>query len=510
MYCLVAALALAPCLQGHAQSVDLIDIIGTSGEKVVGIPLSTRIDAYEFEPLRHGVNQSGNAFTFNPSLGTLKEASVVIDTRYDRTISPYGTFTHSNDHDTSGVSGLGNGKATIPVFVDTLFTSQPFNLINHEVNFRVDTSAYGLPSIAPATAPYWDRYGLGCETSLCLPTGSWTFAMTVSTRLSYQPKTVKEYILDHLEGTVDPRNAYNNVIELRTWDAATSSKNNNLRDAEYWFRGYLAGSPMETYEWMEQLSRLSSIAPFFYKATVALGTPFREGYLATACALLGSSCPDPNVDHLPGTGFGGTLAYRDGYKAAEQGTPIREAAANFGNNANGVLEYLNDALNPALPFWTTRVSEGGRELSAGLTTVDVVDPERTIYLDPPPARMMYWASDAIPFATLEVPVTPGQAAMAFKLSFLSFVIDIRSEQTIRFADYTDQPVDVFGLSSDDPAFAGIEHLVIGVRFQQAGLTSVLSVSAVPEPGRAPLLAFGVMLAVAAAHWIRPRYNGQSA
>jgi hypothetical protein len=90
------------------------------------------------------------------------------------------------------------------------------------------------------------------------------------------------------------------------------------------------------------------------------------------------------------------------------------------------------------------------------------------------------------------------------------VVDIRSEQTIRFADYTDQPVDVFGLSSDDPAFAGIEHLVIGVRFQHAGLTSVLSVSAVPEPSRGVLLALGAMLAVAAAGRAQRRCAGQSA
>lgn len=507
---MATAFALALCAQGQAQSADLIDIIGTSVQRDVSVPLATRSDAYEFAPLRQGQNQSGNAFTFNPELGTLKEAGVVIETRYDRTIIPFGAFTHSSDHDTWGISGLGTGKATIPVFVDTRFNVGPFNVINHEVGFRVDTSAYGLPWIQPVPAPYWDRYSLGCAVPPCLPTGNWTLAMTVSTQLTYQPKTVKEYILDRLVNNVDPRNAYLNTIDLRTWDAATSSKNTHLRDAEYWFRGYLAGSPKETYDWMEGLSRLSSIAPFFYKATVAIGTPFLEGYRAAACTLLGSSCPDPNVDYLPGTGFGGTLAYRDGYKAAEQGIPIREAAANFGNNANGVLEYLNSALNPALPFWTTRGSDGVLDVSAGLTAVDVVDADRTIYLDPPPARMMYWASDTIPFTTLEVPVTPGQPAMAFKLSFLSFVVDIRSEQTIRFADYTDQAIDVFGLSSDDPAFAGIEHLVIGVRFQHAGLTSVLSVSAVPEPSRGVLLALGAMLAIAAARRAQRRCAGQSA
>ncbi len=216
---------------------------------------------------------------------------------------------------------------------------------------------------------------------------------------------------------------------------------------------------------------------------------------ASACALLGNSCPDPAVDYLPGTSFGGTLAYRDGFKAAENGTPIRDAAANFGNNANGFLEYLNSATAPALPFWKTSGCDGVLQATAGLTILDVVDADRMIYIDPPPARTMYWASDAISFAALEVPVLPTQPGMVFKLSFLSYVVDIRSEQLIRFADSTDQAVDVFALSSDDEAFAGMEHLVIGERLKHAGLTSVLSISAAPEPHRATLLAIAALIAV---------------
>ena len=167
------------------------------------------------------------------------------------------------------------------------------------------------------------------------------------------------------------QSAISSVITAREQSALTSSKNLALRDAEYFFRGYLGGLQLHNHHSGNDLAngvanRLSPISTAVYNAkkalTSALGVKLKP-------------------DELPGTPPGGYDANVFGWARGLIGEPLSNVVTDFAAKQPGTQTPATDEAAPLAPLTQARGDGNGVAVFALRPALGGV----VSYFDPTPA-----------------------------------------------------------------------------------------------------------------------------
>lgn len=154
------------------------------------------------------------------------------------------------------------------------------------------------------------------------------FKVTVAAEyvFSYKPFTVHEYIVAALieaqadggEASDIAESAYSEIIGLREFGAGTSSENLNLRDAEYYLRGYRGAAAIREFKGINYGNLVNEIGDRGGLVT----TGIYNGIKAIKNGLLGLNIS--GEDELPASPVGGAEANLEGYFRGIRGDSVDE------------------------------------------------------------------------------------------------------------------------------------------------------------------------------------------
>lgn len=340
-----------------------------------------------------GANETGNPFVFNPGLGTLKGTAITtsptLDAAPNITNNSSGTgpvyVLGLNQNFDLSAFGNQNITTTYPAFIASCPSGcATGNFLTPSYTLQTDqqtVSETGLKNggaitvtISPAMVP-----GTGSIA------GQWNANGTINTAMDYTPFSTAQYASNLLAGTTGtPADraiaAANGATFLRTWDAATSQFNLNLRDTEYFFLGYDGGQTL--------LLQPSQSVPTYYNIILATGN----------VGLLGWKLVDPiaSIGNLPGT-TGGYLANIDGVLAGFTNQNLDVAAANIGHTT--LSPGAGTPASPILPVATIPgVANNGASF---LNSIFAFNASGQTFLDPELSHYMQYAfTDGVKDITL--------------------------------------------------------------------------------------------------------------
>jgi hypothetical protein len=447
-----------------------------------------------------GNNQTGDAFRFNPKLGTLLDGSISMQERF--TAQNTFIFAGGAAESSTGTSVGYDLSAFSPRRGGPVVTSE-FNRIGWVCYVESCTPTVAPPSTSTSTRSITlvaDKNGGAIPYTIDVTTtpapgaalqGSWQLDTTVDVRLRYEPFTAPQYIRDALSiaGGGSPQAVANSAASvlsrLRTWDAATSSENLALRDAEYWLLGYAGGQTLR--------GNLGDDA--IYNLLLAGGP----------VSIVGWKALPKKPGDLPGTPIGGFEANFDGLVAGVANTPLDQAVGRYGNN-RVLTNQPTTPVNPLMPLLVT--PSDGDLIASNNALFDFVvqNPGETVWVDPIAALQFIYAF-AGNFATgVQLPTNSDD----FTLQFLGMSVRLRAGEFFSFLPFALGGVDQFTLTWNGVGNPDWDRRpVVGIQFALAGetlldITTIRSSSTqpVPEPATLMLLCGGV--AATAARTLRRR------
>jgi hypothetical protein len=451
-----------------------------------------------------GSNQVGDgAFSFNPALGTLLSTLVTI-TNSSFTYTPTYVITSVTPKGgailTFGATGIYNTSATFglpdivaPIVPETIVTC-PYSTCGPANSGPALGVGRGGGGGGSTTGSSGLLNGGSIDFKIQTPvtpaagtwTGDWTFTGNAEVRLTYQPKSPQEYLqyaIAHTAAEQSPADFANLAAGLlgglRSWDAATSSQNLNLRDAEYWLLGYVGGE-----------------ANRFELGTTPVDKVYNIVLAGGPLSILGWKSLPSSSGKLPGTGVGGFGPNFDGLIAGYNNTDIAAAIANYGNNVLLSPGSGIDVNHPVLPFKDIPGSSPNGIFDNFLFDFQAPGAGTPVYIDPPGAELFTYAIAGNEITGLTLPQDSGP----FILSFSGGTFDLNSGDSFNFLTFAPGGVDNFTLAwNGTSAPSSNQRPVVDLQFLNAGQTllditsSQAPSSGTPEPASAALFVAGLVI-----------------
>ena len=463
------ATTIAVCLAPTANAVPLV-VRGWAQVTMTG-GITTSEQSMIVSPVMHAANQSdrNGSTLLNPRLGRLRERNVAVQSIASRSFFGAGPFVHYNNHESGATTGVLASGSHFPIAVSSVVTQRPYrddrgvnwSEVTFHLTFRLNLSSFGLPSVEPASDIYSDVFAFPCESVPCPIQGSWSLILTINSEMEYEPKSVDEYIAEALAANGnDAYRAFKEIIELREWDATTSSENLALRNAEYWLRGYWAATAVGEYPeesiW-DRLSRGNEHAAMWYN--------------------LIKEFQSPDASKLPPTPPGGTLYFLDGYWAGRAGRSAQEGLRNL--LSNGAAFPRGTGMAPTAPLRPQSIGNAVDEIGSfpvTSTNLEVEDASRLYYVDPEGGKTALWSALDNRIVGLQIPILSEQPSMSFTLRYGTATTVLHSNAYFDFLRDAPNGIRSFSLSSDEPAFRNATDFVIGLKFADPGATTVVAAS----------------------------------
>lgn len=279
------------------------------------------------------------------------------------------------------------------------------------------------------------------------------------------------------------------IIPLRETSDATSSQNLNLRDAEYFLRGYSGGVRSRTGDSSTDGSNVDFKNAFFNTYVL---------YSAPGYALIKApQSADGSEEELAGTPVGGVDISRLGWVQGAAGLnpdPTADAisfsdllALALGDEAQSDVAGVDENVTPddaQRPTFTTQDGQLNVNLFLFTAAEDVMR-----YFDPESADEYAYAVDGNLFVSILLP--SGQGFSEFTLSFGELSLDLEVDQEFFFTDFLADGADSFALSNFNGPIQN--DLVVGLTFQHAGASALIQTQSfdqvsIDEPPMLPFLA----------------------
>ncbi|MES9849280.1 MAG: PEP-CTERM sorting domain-containing protein, partial [Candidatus Thiodiazotropha sp.] len=292
--------------------------------------------------------------------------------------------------------------------------------------------------------------------------------------------------------------AYNDIITLRRSSPQTSSLNLDLRDAEYYLRGYSGAqawndpSSINVDDWFNELANgFSPISTNIYNGINIIKEYFGENISGD--------------DDLPGTPPGGYFDNLEGFSDGINNLPLEiliippedsseqpedstgTNTTDLNGNSNNVLNFTNEA----------RFAFEGYDILGSFINITNANPDQ-FYLFDPVATDLYSYSLANNFIT-GMYVPSGQGFTDFTVNFNNFNLNWIVDDVFDFTGYYDDGISSLLLSDFNNTLA-FDDLVVGFRFATADPATLFSfranepyeASSVPEPSTLLLLGAGIV------------------
>lgn len=313
-------------------------------------------------------------------------------------------------------------------------------------------------------------------------TGNWTLSGQAQIQQVYTPLTTQQYIRNALNGTSGTdaqraNEAYANIIVLRETSPETSAQNLNLRDAEYWLRGYAGGRSIGSMP-----VDFSTIEGAFHDLAnrtgpVATGIYNGKKYIDQA---LGRNTAGP--DELPNTPVGGFSENLSGWINGIKRVPLEEAVDSISIPA---MPGSNDPNSPGVPALSLQSQNG--QLNA--YNINVQQSQEVVYFDPIAGKFVSFGVVGNRFSGFEF-VTPFTLGAVF-LHVSDQIIALTAGTYYDFLYLDPTGVDGFYISGLPEFDLNGPDFTFGASFVNAGDTLVVVASgdfgsdaAVPEPSSA--------------------------
>lgn len=341
--------------------------------------------------------------------------------------------------------------------------------------------------------------------------GSWSFSGTALVEQMYTPHSTGRYIRDAVRSVSGAdyeraTEAYGEIIDMRETSSVTASKNLNLRDAEYFLRGFAGG--VSTFM---DIPDFSSFKAFFYDIATRTGPVATTIYngLKAIQRFFGDEYTGGDGNH-PNTPVGGFTANLQGYTYGSNGVSLNDAANRFGTDGWSTPLDALDELQALIPQVKHASEEGEVSIfqSIGSSVSDLA------FFDPKVAKYLTFGVNGTSFTGIKI-IPDGDAPQQIWLHINGQRIAISTGEYFSFKDISPTGVKGFfieGLGEFNPDG---DNFKFGATFADAGdkLISVVasdfeneSPSEVPEPGSAAL----VIVALGALYACRRRKHGEQA
>ena len=451
-----------------------------------------------------GAAVAGNAnfgpsfHAFDPRLGTLNSVRTTVSSRSEASIRwnpslPGGTllnnqltflFRPSIDFGVADVSFVVDAGRTIFCPAGTTDCSR------YASGVTLLGIAGGINSVQPFTGTASRDGGSPTllfrvsNTSAVPLTGTWATEGTARITQTYTARSRQEYIRDAVQGSgSDFQRAFNGVdevIALREHDAATSSGNLALRDAEYFLRGYSGGRGI-----ISTVLDVSSFAAAYNDFANRTGPVGASGYNAIKYIrnYLGQNISGP--DNLPASPPGGIAANYAGWRAGINGVNLDQATGLAVATPRAALPGQPQIPDVRIPFFDGEVD-----------TFFLAPGDGPVRLDPQMRNSVAYGFLGNLASSLMI-ITPFDGEVS--VIFGDHSVNLRWQQLLSFTDFVTGGVDGF-LITGFPSFTpDSPALLVDIGFTSTAPVLVTAIAfdgmaaPVPEPATYAMLLLGVAM-----------------
>jgi len=286
--------------------------------------------------------------------------------------------------------------------------------------------------------------------------------------LTYNQRPTQEYKSHALDlaksdgrsGLSATQQAWQIIAETRKFGDATASQNLNLRNAEYFWRGY-AGA-VQTVSDLDYSSFTNFVNTFgnSVPGSVTIYNGLKALKFAVGTNLAGEG-------ERPNSPVGGDEHFYSGFIHGKLGHTPEEALQPLPSSENSVE-------NPLIPkFQFEYVYPGTGLIENSIFLLEHVDPHKLQFFDPEVSNSYYFSVEGNSFASFLFPTLPDQSVSHFNVHIGSLELAWEPEKALLFSGYVDDPVTFF-------AITGIEWVttptdgepVFGIAFSTDNTTAV--------------------------------------
>lgn len=320
--------------------------------------------------------------------------------------------------------------------------------------------------------------------------GSWSVAGTVNLDQQYTPFSTKRYLQDAIKtsGGSDltrANNGYSGIIELRETSSETASQNLNLRDAEYYLRGFAGGEAN-----VVNKIDVSSFGAFFNDVanrTGPVATSMYNGLKAIRSVF--DSTPIAGEGEHPNTPVGGwginLKGWIDGLSPTKS---LDESVNDLGNTtvAPPVKTDSYDLLAALAPDLSINTDGGNVSVFHSFSSIlgDIA------YFDPVVAKYLTFGVDGNAFTGIQIMLDDG-AEQELWLAVDGTRRQFTTGEYISFADISPGGVKGFYIEGFENFHPEGRHFIFGATFADIGEKMISVIASdfdasnsgqVPEPG----------------------------
>lgn len=319
----------------------------------------------------------------------------------------------------------------------------------------------------------------------------WTLKGNIELFVDYLTKSTAEYVADAVKGTKGTdadraKAAYVKVINLRETSAATSEKNLQLRDAEYYLRGYAGGSsnsnllpidPSKEDPLNEIANRTGPLATAIYNAKKF----WEQGY--------GIDTPAPG--EFPQSPPGGFDQNLQGFQDGLNGVPLDDAIGNLDPNAPETPFHKVPSLIPLEPTRPSIDITYQDQQEINFFNFTPAETAETYYFDPTPGEIMAYGITGNRFISILLPEDSPYNELA--LNFPDHKINLTPGELIDLKLFSPDGIDGFYISGGPKFDPKHTPFVLGLGFLSTSEALMTAIS-LDAPVPVSLLPSAVFLA----------------